>query len=344
MKGLVPQLRNMSMISKLFLILAVTFLTQTVNADWVRQESNSLAWFRDVYFLDHKKGWIVGSDGVMLTTEDGGTTWTYRKKFTTDTLLQIYFENRSKGWLLCQRNIYARGNDPMSYLLRTEDGGESWNKVEFPDAGRERMTRLLFHNDGRATAFGEGGVFYGLKAETAQWKKSQTGLRYLLLDGAYSNNRNGAIVGAAGTILFTDDGGLSWAKATLLGDLDTRFNAVDFALKAGWAVGSKGRIFRSVGVRLWRQVDSGVSVDLNDVYFINPTDGWAVGDNGVIIRSNDSGLTWTDGGSKTTHRLERVVFSNGRGWAVGHGGTVLTYDEAGPGHPSGPKPVLMRKS
>ena len=330
--------------SKLLLILAITILSQTVNAEWIKQEANSLAWFRDVYFLDHRKGWIVGSDGVMLTTVDGGSNWTYAKKFTTDTLAQIYFENESAGWLLCQRNIYARGTQALSYVLRTDDGGESWKKVEFPDGRRERVTKLLFHDDGRATAFGEGGVFYRLKQDRIEWAKSVTGLRFLLLDGVFANDTYGAIVGAAGTILFTDDGGLSWEKATLIGDQDTKFNAVDLAKKGGWAVGPKGRIFRSVGVRVWRQVNSGVSVDLNDVYFTSPTDGWAVGDNGVIIRTTDSGLTWMDGGTKTTHRLEKIVFENGRGWAVGHGGTVLTYDETGAQQKTGPKPVLMRKS
>ncbi len=336
-------LNRMRSLSKLILIIAIVFCVQSANADWVRQETNSFAWFRDVYFLDHKKGWMVGGDGVMLSTEDGGDSWIAVKKFTTDTLLQIYFENESTGWLLCQRNIYARGSEPTSYLRRSVDGGRTWEKVEFQDGGREIVTKLLFHDDGRATAFGEGGAFFGRQEDKVSWRKRQTGMRYLLLDGAYANERTGAIVGAAGTILFTDDAGFTWEKATLIGDLDTKFNAVDFAAKGGWAVGTKGRIFRSVGVRLWRQVNSGVTVDLNDVYFTSPLMGWAVGDNGVIIRTRDSGMTWTDGGSRTTHRLEKIVFANGRGWAVGHGGTVLTYDEV-TNRDSGRKPVLMRKS
>ncbi len=321
----------------------LAIFVQTASAQWVRQETNSFAWFRDVYFFDHKRGWIVGGDGVMLSTEDGGNNWTFAKKFTTDTLLQIYFESETTGWLLCQRNIYARGSEASSYLRRTVDGGQTWEKVEFHDSGRERITRLLFHEDGRATAFGEGGAFYGLQDDKLSWKKNQTGLRYLLLDGAFANEKNGAIVGAAGTILFTDDGGFTWENATLLGDRDTKFNAVDFAARGGWAVGTKGRVFRSVGVRLWRQMNSGVTANLNDVYFTSPTDGWAVGDDGVIIRTKDGGMTWTEVGSKSTHKLEKVVFSAGRGWAVGFGGTVLMYDENSTGRGSGPKPVLMRR-
>jgi photosystem II stability/assembly factor-like uncharacterized protein len=325
------------------MIFAITVLVQSVNAGWTKYATNSFSWFRDVYFLDHKKGWIIGADGVMLSTADGGDSWTQAKKFTSDTLVQIFFEDRSNGWLLCQRNVYARGSEPASYLRKTTDGGETWEKVEFQDGGRERVTRLLFHDDGRAIAFGEGGAFFGRTEDKLSWKRNQTGLRFLLLDGAYSTHRTGAIVGAGGTILFTDDSGFTWEKATLIGDLNTKFTAVDFAAKGGWAVGTKGRIFRSVGVRLWRQVESGVTVDLNDVYFTSATTGWAVGDNGVIIRTKDSGLTWYDAETKTTHRLEKIVFSNGRGWAVGHGGTILMYDESKPAGDPGKKPVLMRR-
>lgn len=334
----------MKPILKSVIIILIALSFQTVKADWVRQETNSLAWFRDVYFLDHKKGWIVGADGVMLATEDGGNNWTFAKKFTTDALLQIHFENESTGWLLCERNIFARGSNPTSYLRRTVDGGRTWETIEFQNGGRDRVTKMLFHEDGRATAFGEGGGFYGLQEDRVSWKKSQTAIHFLLLDGAFANERTGAIVGTGGTILFTDDGGFTWEKATILGELNTRFNAVDFAAKGGWAVGSKGRIFRSVAARLWRQINSGVTANLNDVYFTSPTDGWVVGDNGVIIRTNDGGITWIDAESKTTHKLEKIVFSGGRGWAVGFGGTVLTYDDTADKRDPKSKPVLMRKS
>ncbi len=328
---------------KISVLVLIAVCCQTANAEWVRQNTNSFAWYRDVFFLDHKKGWIVGSDGVMLATDDGGNSWIQAKKFTTDSFVQIYFENETTGWVLCQRNIYARGSNATSYLRRTTDGGRTWEIVEFQDGGRERVTKMLFHEDGRATAFGEGGIFYGLQEDRTSWKKSQTAIHYLLLDGGFANETVGAIVGAGGTIMFTEDAGFTWEKATLLGDLDTRFNAVDFAGKGAWAVGSKGRIFRSNGARLWRQVNSGVTANLNGVYFTSQTNGWAVGDNGVIVRTRDGGTTWMDEKSKTSHKLEKVIFSNGRGWAIGFGGTVLTYDEGVRNRDTGSRPVLMKR-
>lgn len=315
-------------------------------AEWVKRNTNSFAWFKDIYFFNEQRGWITGTDGVLLETQDGGTTWIQGKKFSSDTFLQVHFTSENDGWMLCERNVFQRGSDPNSYLRRTRDGGRTWEKVQFEDGGRERVTRLLFNPDGVGMAFGEGGVFYKLQEDGATWKRSQTAIHYLLLDGAYGSEKVGAIVGTGGTIMFTDDGGFTWERASLLGDAAARFSSVFFVGQQGaWAVGSKGRIFRSNGgARLWRQQESGVTADLTDVYFSTQYNGWAIGENGVIVRTRDGGSSWTDVDTRTTHRLERIVFNGGRGWVVGFGGTVLTYDSQGGSGDQSPKPILMKRS
>ncbi|MFN2500629.1 MAG: WD40/YVTN/BNR-like repeat-containing protein [Pyrinomonadaceae bacterium] len=334
----------MTKIHRLICLMLIAFCFQTAQAEWVKQNTNTFAWFKDIFFVNEQKAWIAGTDGVLLATADGGATWIQSKKFTTDSFLQIHFVDENIGWLLCERNIFNRGANATSYLRKTTDGGHTWEKIEFEDGGRERVTRLLFNHDGRATAFGEGGVFFKLQEDGVSWKKSKTAIHYLLLGGEFGDPDIGALVGSGGTIMFTEDAGFTWEKATLLGLTDTRFNSIFFyGTRGAWAVGSKGRIFKSNGGgRLWRQQDSGVTVNLNDVHFTTASNGWAVGDNGVIIRTRDGGTTWQSVDSRTTHRLEKIVFSGGGGWAVGFGGTVLTYRD-GPDKKDGGPPVLMRR-
>ncbi|MEQ1604212.1 MAG: YCF48-related protein [Pyrinomonadaceae bacterium] len=336
----------MKTISKIFFLIALLCGFQTVNAEWVKRNTNTFAWFKDIYFQNLNKGWMTGTDGVLLSTEDGGMTWIQAKKFTNDNLVQIYFPTENTGWMLCERSIQGRNDQPMSYLRRTTNGGKTWDRVDFQGIGRERVTRFLFNPDGVGMAFGEGGVFYKLQEDGVSWTKTQTPMHYLLLDGAYGTEKLGAIVGTGGTIMFTEDSGFTWEKASLIGDTDTRFNSVFFAgPKGGWAVGSKGRIFRSNGGgRLWRQQESGVTANLTDVYFTSATSGWAVGENGVILRTRDGGNTWIDVSSKTTHRLEKVIFNGARGWVIGYGGTVLTYDDGSVNSDPGAKPMLMKRS
>src|SRR4026207_1732166 len=100
-------------------------------AAWQRQRTPSLAWLHAVFFLDQNRGWVVGSRGTLMTTENGGSSWRTEKRPTEDTIRDIYFADEQNGWLVCERNIYdLRSNDePRAYLLRTSDGGQSWRRV-----------------------------------------------------------------------------------------------------------------------------------------------------------------------------------------------------------------------
>ena len=329
----------------ILIVLVMVIAGNSANAEWVKRTTNTFAWFKDIQFVDAASGWIAGADGVLLSTVDGGATWIQAEKFTNDSILQVHFLNEQNGWLLCERDVFNRGANPTSYLRRTTDGGRTWEKIDFESPGRERITKLVFNESGKGIAFGEGGVFFRLQDDGKTWKKTQTSMHYLLLAGGYATDKVGAIVGAAGTILFTEDAGLTWEKASLLGDTDTKFNSVFFGQKGAWAVGSKGRIFRSAGGgRMWRQQPSTVTANLTDVYFSTPTSGWAIGENGVIVRTRDGGTNWTDVPSKTTHRLEKITFNGDRGWVVGFGGTVLTYDPNPTPADAGSKPVIMKRS
>ncbi len=141
----------------LFLFLA---LFQTARADWAKQNSNTLSWLYDIYFLNEQTGWIAGSGGTFLKTVDGGQTWTREKKITDDAIRQVYFADEQTGWLLCERSLYALGANSPSYLLKTNNGGASWQRVEFTDNQRKRVTKIIFTKKGAGLAIGESGAFF----------------------------------------------------------------------------------------------------------------------------------------------------------------------------------------
>ncbi len=316
----------MRTIYKIIPILLLLVCVQSASATWVKHKTTTFTWLRDIAFVSESKGFIVGTDGVMMTTEDGGANWKQLPKFTTDSLLQIKFTDANTGWLLCERNAFSRGQNATSYLRKTVDGGRNWERIEFEDAGRERVTRIAFNKYGWGTAFGERGLFYKLQEDGKTWKQSKTAVKFLLLNASYSGGNNGVISGAGGTIMFSEDNGLLWDRATLLGHTDARFNSIYMVGdKLGWAVGSGGAIVQTTGGgRLWKPLESGTDANLNDVFFLDERKGWAVGDQGTILRTTDGGKTWDEENSQTKHRLERIYFRNGRGWAIGFGGTILS--------------------
>ena len=69
----------------------------------------------EIYFADEDKGWIVGMDGIILKTENGGKLW---RKLETDfdTPLYSIAIKGKKGWIVGKEGYY----------LLSEDGGETW--------------------------------------------------------------------------------------------------------------------------------------------------------------------------------------------------------------------------
>jgi len=329
---------------KILILILFLFCSQTAKADWVKQQSNSLAWFHDVYFLTENKGWIAGSGGTLLVTIDGGKSWRKAENFTEDTIREVYFNDENNGWLLCERSIYNLGARVPSYLLKTSDGGANWGRIEFSDSKRERIAGIFFNERGLGAAIGEGGAYFTLQDDKKTWKKMSSPVRYLMLDGIFTDDSHGAMVGAGGTILFTEDAGLSWNKSTVLGTSNAKLNSVFFInQKTGWTVGTQGKIYQTFnGGKVWREQNSNTAKDLTDVFFNNTAEGWAVGEEGLILHTTTAGNVWKSVEPKTKHRLEKIFFVGKKGWAVGFGGTILFYNEGAAKNDASSMPPKLR--
>ncbi len=319
----------MSLMKNILTLLLFVACFQTAKADWVKQESNTLAWLHDIYFINENKGWAAGSDGTLLATADGGKTWKNTVDFTKDTFRQVYFSDENNGWLLCERNIYARGANASSYLLKTSDGGLSWDTTNFTGSGRERITRIFFNHNGLGLAIGEAGVIFVLQNDKKTWQKSVLPLRYLMLNGIFNGDSRGTIVGAGGTIIFTEDAGVSWNQAAVAGKSDVKLNSLFFINpKTGWTVGGDGKIYQTVnGGKFWRAQNSPVNTTLTDVFFNNTAEGWAIGDVGTVLHTFTAGNIWTSENIKSSRKLEKIFFIERQGWIVGFGGLILKYNE-----------------
>lgn len=315
-------------------------------AEWSRQESGTLAWLHSIFFVSENKGWIGGSGGTLLVTDDGGASWKPAAKFTGDAVRDIYFSDENNGWLLCERSVYFPGAGPPSYLLHTTDGGRNWDKVEFAGIRRERVADIFFTADGYGAAIGEAGAFFVMEDDRKTWKKQPAPTRYLMTAGVFTDKSKGVMIGAGGTILFTEDAGYSWEQATLGGGGRAKLGSVFFIDgKNGWAVGAEGKIYQTInGGRFWREQASGTNRALNDIVFLNTAEGWAVGDYGTILQTTTAGNVWQPVGNKSTHKLERLIFNGKRGFAVGFGGTLLRYEKGRAAPSPAASPQLQRRN
>jgi photosystem II stability/assembly factor-like uncharacterized protein len=334
-------------------------------AAWERQRTGTFAWLHAVFFVDERRGWAAGGKGALLRTSDGGATWEAAGRPTTDTLRDVFFRDAETGWLVCQRPDFgpSQEGEPLSYLLKTADGGATWSRVEVSrgaDANL-KLTGVRFADAEHGWAYGEMGALFATRDGGATWARQSAPTRHLLLGANFLDARTGWLAGGGLTVLKTTDGGESWRAGLVFmpaggqaaqpaerraepwvprragpprqreGEelpppkFSRRLNAVWFAdARRGWAVGAEGVVVATEdGGSTWRPQASGVGDDLFDVKFFDAREGWAVGRGGALLHTNDGGRTWADTKRVTTHAFERLFIVGRRAWAVGFGGTIV---------------------
>ncbi len=98
-------------------------------------------------FIDENRGWIVGMDGVILRTENGGKIWSLEKPVSDKPLYSIIMRG-AQGW--------AVGND--GFYLMTENGGDTWSVKDQALKTRFWLRAVSFQDDKRGLIVGAQGT------------------------------------------------------------------------------------------------------------------------------------------------------------------------------------------
>jgi len=132
-------------------------------ANWTVSDLKEDAQFTTLQMVDDKHGIAMGEFGMVVTTQDSGTTW--QKTATIPNEFYPYaalFINASEGW----------ASGIAGQVLHTRDGGKTWNKdVWAKDGnGKDAAAALyqLFLHDGKPTGVGAGGLV--ARYEGGQWR------------------------------------------------------------------------------------------------------------------------------------------------------------------------------
>ena len=74
----------------------------------------------------------------------------------------------------------------------------------------------------------------------------------------------------------------------------------------------------------WNIQNSGTSMDLNGVFFVDQNTGWVCGSNGTILKTTNGGANWIRKTSGTQEKFRDIFFSNpDNGWVSGNSGIIL---------------------
>ena len=280
-------------------------------------------------------------------------------------LTYVSFLDEDEGWATAVSPT-GEAFDQAASILRTWDGGASWDPVYGPD--EQLWLGPLFFLDREAgwvvaeeSSGAPGGFpfnYYVLRTGDggATWTKSVVALDAGLLfitDIVFVDRSTGFIFGSGrkgvGAVIFrTTDGGTTWAQYDA-GEAEWSMDGVNSASFAdgqnGWAVAGwetdmgegSSILHTSDGGLSWeRQFGYEASSPTGDhpwyrgVDFVDSQHGWVVGDGGLLLSTIDGGETWGELDSATTVDLTAVDFvSPTEGWVAGVGGLILHTTDAG---------------
>ena len=284
----------------------ISFTTDTAQT-WADATSNpAVGDLNDVFMLSAVNAIAVGNDGTVLRTTDGGAIWTAIDIVPEDNLYSVEFSGTSVGWITGANGV----------ILTTADGGANWTvqnsdtHLDLWDASFVSTTAGWIAGDFTIMNTATGGTTWTII------KSKTTDLPTLHAVDFFDEN-HGWVVGDAGTIVSTDDGGTSWLLLQHRDDFwlsDVQF----ISATEGWAVGGRG--VEPYNALIQHTDDGGLtwtnqtnwagvvdtfrcsSIDtswIHAVDMIDATTGYAVGGKwttatgGLIIKTADGGTTWT---------------------------------------------------
>ncbi len=269
------------------------------------------------FAADAQTGWLLGRNGTILKSTNGGENWTSRGSGTSVTLRSLTFMDDGRtGW--------AVGDDGT--VIQSVDSGDSWTpQVSNTSAD---LWSVAFSNDGQTGwAVGQSGTIIKTTNGGAVWERRASGIGVRLSSVTFADDEEtGLAAGVNSPVLRSTDAGDTWHPSTSTGL--RQIWSVDFAgSETAWAVGFSGIIAKSEDAgESWDLVDTDFPVSLRSITFTaNGQVGWAVGTAGAILRSNDRGERWESLPRSTSSDLMALAFPNGgsTGWAVGPG-TILS--------------------
>ena len=255
---------------------------ETSSASWQR------AWKGDGYIYalvgrDAQEVLGVGSEGMILSSVDGGESWHYQAPLPEYDLHDLS---------MVGLNLWAVGQNGT--ILYSGDGGVSWRQQNIGLTTDLQGVHFLNASDGWAV--GASGLIVHSSDGGASWGAQNSGVTTdLQAIRMFADGLHGVAVGAAGTLLTSADGGSSWSPhAGLVPDWVT-LHDVHVEGANAWVVGDGDHLLVSSNQGAsWSVKKVGTNEDLLEVEFASGQSqiGWVAGRDGGLARTSDGGANW----------------------------------------------------
>ena len=121
-------MKNLKIYTLLALLLLVCGVTKA--QQWKYLQTGVAEDLYNVCCIDDNTIFVCGQNGVMLKSTDSGTSWAEKYRRTGCQMTEICFADDNNGYAVCDSTLDDYSH--QWFLVKTCDGGETWNDVGNP--------------------------------------------------------------------------------------------------------------------------------------------------------------------------------------------------------------------
>ncbi|MEO8210688.1 MAG: SBBP repeat-containing protein, partial [bacterium] len=248
----------------------------------------------DVCVINENTAFAVGNNGKVFSSNDKGLHWNTLNSGVNENLFKVKFINDKCGIVTGE-----------SFLLKTNDNGISWKKLEIPLAGIKDVFML---NEKVSFISGSNGTILRSDDFWDSYTIQNTNLTESIVNVFFSNNLKGKCISESGVVNETFDGGLTWNNSSSV-DIAKLNNAFFKTSDIMVAAGDGGKImFTSTGGATWLNRGIDKNINVRSVYLDDKNNLFASGENGQILFSSDYGTSWVQQPTNSTSKINDLSF------------------------------------
>src|SRR5208283_3981070 len=273
-------------------------------------------------FVNSSTGWVVGINGMILKTTDGGAHWMDQSSGVSTELFALSFVDTAHGWVCGIGGV----------ILGTTDGGKTWQQQQ---SGTQRLCKAMrFIDQLHGWVVCDSGVIVATTNGGASWTNQATQTTASLCSVAFTSTQNGWACGSNGALVKTTNGGATWTTTIV----DTTLNLWGIAFgdaMHGCIVGSDlgydyGSSFTTTdGGETWSTEKVSTSPLFTVQLFANNS-GWLTGRSGTVLKTSDGGNSWTFANTPIPYWLSLASFVDmNTGWVSDPGGHLMKTTDGG---------------
>ncbi len=277
--------------------------------------------------------WIVtrqagASTAQVWRTIDGGQTWQQSTVQSPLLVKQITFIDAQHGWILSGKKNAAVAPAEIAQILRTVDGGKTWQSVStalfsdvtpsghLPYGGQKSGIHFLNVSTGWVTGtvmFNDLAWLYVTHDGGSTWYQQTLpkpsgvpSAQLSIMSPTFFSVTDGILPvkfsdltterDIATVIYVTHNGGTTWKPTT---PVSTALRAADFLdTQHGWVTDGTSLFMTSDGGQHWTRLAASANFEhATQLDFVSGTLGWAISDQGngssFLLKTMDGGQTWT---------------------------------------------------